>query len=343
MKFLFFGGLWPELKAGLEELGHEACDLRGDGESLFAIDWADVLRQKGLFEGSAELLRRVRLLAPNVIVVFKGFFLPQVRLLPEVVEEFKRQISPRPCLVYWSLDDPYFLETFILSGNLPGHVDPYDIILTCCEGSIPQYNYQLNKGVVHVLYPAFDALLWGAGASESERDQYDFGIVGSVYTKPLNRVALLRAIAARGFSVRVWGPQDQWQGSLSAEEMSAWYGGWLQVSEVVRRGYDLAKVCFNSHITSGYKYLNSRCFEVMGSGNCLLCDEVPGLRDALPWPEAYETYSGLEDAARKAEELIRDEARRKAMASCAREHVLDSHTYKHRARQLVEIVESFWR
>ena len=81
----------------------------------------------------------------------------------------------------------------------------------------------------------------------------------------------------------------------------------------------------------------TRVFEAAGCGACLITDAWEGIEMFLsPGREVLTASSGAEVAAIVAE-LTHDRAR--AIGEAARRHVLAEHTYKHRARQVTELLD----
>lgn len=86
---------------------------------------------------------------------------------------------------------------------------------------------------------------------------------------------------------------------------------------------------------------SSRPFELASLGACMVCNPYEGIETWFePDKELIVVHSEAEAVERISWLLRHDEARRK-MGQAARERFLKEHTFRHRARQLVKIIESY--
>ena len=92
---------------------------------------------------------------------------------------------------------------------------------------------------------------------------------------------------------------------------------------------------------SVYASSSSRPFELAALGACIVANPYAGF-DAWfePGTEALVVHSA-EEALACYKELLADERRREAIGKAARQRVLKQHTFRHRARELVEIVKQY--
>lgn len=77
--------------------------------------------------------------------------------------------------------------------------------------------------------------------------------------------------------------------------------------------------------------INSRTFEAMACGACVISNEVPGLKTLFG--ESIITYGESEDLNRIIAQMLADNTRRKEIGALARKIILQSHTYRHRAKE----------
>jgi glycosyltransferase involved in cell wall biosynthesis len=75
--------------------------------------------------------------------------------------------------------------------------------------------------------------------------------------------------------------------------------------------------------------INSRTFEAMACGACVLSNEIPGLRAFFQ--DSIVTYKDAEDFDRKVHWLLHDDHARKTIGAGARKKILSHHTWDHRA------------
>ena len=101
--------------------------------------------------------------------------------------------------------------------------------------------------------------------------------------------------------------------------------------------YGRAKVVFNYSVRSE---VNIRYFEAMGAGAVLVTDRAPretgveqlfSSEDFLEYHDDASMFSAIDS-------VLGDEHKRERMGSRAQKHVLASHTYRHRAAKIVEIL-----
>ena len=86
---------------------------------------------------------------------------------------------------------------------------------------------------------------------------------------------------------------------------------------------------------------SSRPFELASLGACMVCNPYEGIETWFePEKELIVVHSAEEAIERYRWLLSHDEARRK-MGQAARERFLKEHTFRHRARQLVRIIEGY--
>ncbi|MEP0763445.1 MAG: glycosyltransferase, partial [Chloroflexota bacterium] len=86
---------------------------------------------------------------------------------------------------------------------------------------------------------------------------------------------------------------------------------------------------------------SSRPFELASLGACMVCNPYEGIETWFePEKELIVVHSAEEAIERYTWLLAHDEARR-AMGQAARERFLKEHTFRHRARQLVGIIQGY--
>jgi hypothetical protein len=92
---------------------------------------------------------------------------------------------------------------------------------------------------------------------------------------------------------------------------------------------------------SVYASSSSRPFELSSMGCCIVANPYAGLEEWFePGKELFVVGSG-EEAIDRYRYLLAHETERLAVGAAARERVLKEHTFQHRARQLVKIIEGY--
>ncbi len=92
---------------------------------------------------------------------------------------------------------------------------------------------------------------------------------------------------------------------------------------------------------SVYASSSSRPFELSAMGCCIVANPYEGIEEWFePGKELFVVHS-RDEAIDRYRYLLSHEAERQAVGHAARERVLKEHTFQHRARQLVEIIDGY--
>jgi len=313
------------LDKALRDIGVVPMTLADTGQ-----DWEEVYRgaQKPL-HAERQIVERGRAMRPDVVVVFKGYRSGH-QLRPEVIQQFKPAKT-----VFWSMDDPWFLDRFTKPR---GHAKGYDQVWTCATSAVPAYR-AMGIPAVHMVYPAFDEVMWrDEGVPEDQKD-WDVSWVGSSYRGALDKTGLVDraevavALDRAGMKVGVWGP-PAWK-ETPARHL---YQGRVGVNRV-HGLYCRTRVNLNSHIRpEADGYLNSRCFELLGCGAFMLTDKVPGMERTFDLAKHCVTYRSQAELIVKAKYYVRAAEERAEIAAAGKAHVLAHHTYKERAVEIVRLL-----
>ncbi len=82
-----------------------------------------------------------------------------------------------------------------------------------------------------------------------------------------------------------------------------------------------------------------RPFELAAMGCCIVSNPHDGIEDWFELDRDVRVVHSAEEAAAAYRELLGDDARRHAMGQSARQRVLEQHTHRHRAREIVDFIE----
>jgi spore maturation protein CgeB len=138
--------------------------------------------------------------------------------------------------------------------------------------------------------------------------------------------------------LRVFGPKS-WLTVLSAEYRNR-YGGSVPF-ENAADAYASADLCLNLHSFQCPTCLNSRDFDVVMAGGCLLADWVEDYDRGFFAPELeVALFRSDEELLEKAQSLLSDPDRRESMKAAARQRLLAEHTYAHRADVIIRALGS---
>ena len=153
----------------------------------------------------------------------------------------------------------------------------------------------------------------------------------------LERRAVLQALLRVSTSFRIFGPHT-WK---SWPDFESYYGGYLDDQADMRRVYQ--STCVNLH-SSGLG-MHFRVLDCMASGGVVLVNESPrqsqpgGLAQHFEPGGHYVPYPAgkVDEVAR---ELLLDEPRRKKIAQAAANEVRAKHTWIHRVKQILSVLEA---
>jgi glycosyltransferase involved in cell wall biosynthesis len=107
----------------------------------------------------------------------------------------------------------------------------------------------------------------------------------------------------------------------------------------VGRWYRSAEIVLNDHWEEMRQWglVSNRVFDVLACGGCVVSDELPGLTELLDG--AVPTFSTTEELGATVRRLLADPEERAERVARGQRVVLAEHTWQHRARQLVQLVE----
>lgn len=220
---------------------------------------------------------------------FLFWWQPKNSIWTDLLHSIRGQIP----LVGHSIDDPYIQD----SPNCPiDLLRQFDLMLTCCEGSIDWYNQHDIRATVGFTPCDADR----HGRAQPKHDYYaDFCFTAtniypmSDFPKQLvDRCEMVREAAKIGI-VKLFGPCDgrrnDWldkaHGGFTVEEMAEYVdlecGGFLNHEETAS-AFASSRFTLNTHVRpDGYAYINRRVIEAMACGSCVVTDRVVGMETYL--------------------------------------------------------------
>ena len=167
-----------------------------------------------------------------------------------------------------------------------------------------------------------DVLFYGHG--REYRDQW----IDAMITEPSKKIGYAR-FAVRGTKL----------GDLGRAEMLP-YLSFSKLREYACRSKINLCITRRAH-ASVYASSSSRPFELSGMGCCIVANPYEGIEEWFePGKELFIVHS-QDEAIERYRYLLSHEAERQAVGQAARERVLKEHTFQHRARQLVGIMQGY--
>jgi spore maturation protein CgeB len=247
---------------------------------------------------------------------------------------------PGAMTVYWDVDAPATLDAMAADArhHLRRMIPRYDLVLTYGGGDpvvrayeqagarmcVPVYN-AVDPETHHPVPPreqyACDLSFLGNRLPDREARVEEF-FLGAAALQPGRRFLM----GGAGWDDKPMSSNVRLVGHVGTEAHNAFFCSGLATLNINRDS--MARYGFSPP---------TRVFEAAGCGACLITDAWEGIEMFLaPGREVLTASSGAEVAAIVAE-LTPDRAR--AIGEAARRHVLAEHTYKHRARQVTELLD----
>ncbi len=160
------------------------------------------------------------------------------------------------------------------------------------------------------------------------------------FTNSYKRERYIRALLDSGLII--YGP-DSWLEFLG-DKYADRFRGWLGYEDLAD-AYASAQICINIHSLQCPTCLNSRDFDVLSAGGCLVTDEVEDLHAGYLQPDHdLKMYSSPEELAHTVQELLDNEPLREALREQGNQTVQTRHLPQHRAQVILEALQSKgWR
>ena len=92
---------------------------------------------------------------------------------------------------------------------------------------------------------------------------------------------------------------------------------------------------------SVYASSSSRPFELGAMGACIVTNPYEGIEEWFEPDKELIVVRSAEEATDRYKYLLKNESARIAMSSAARERVLKQHTFRHRARELIDVIKQY--
>src|SRR5262245_56198886 len=342
MRILFSGAFNPafealpeSLVAALRSLGHgvDVFDHRAFLLPGRLRDRAPLLDRWDRRRLNAALLRRVRSLRPDQLVVNQGMTL-EARTVRQVREagvrtvdwfsdypaEFERGLEAAPAYDAFHVASSWAAARHREAGHANAHWLPF--------GCDP---------IAREVAPAADGFAPGAPPSPAQLTRWPthrIVMVGSHYPE---RQILLRHL--RGLPVDVWGPG--WERAAADPHVAPMIRGGGLRPEAWRALYAGAAAVLNIHygafapsFVSG-DMANTRVFEIPACGALQIVDRQRDILRLFREEEEFLGFGSGEEMRARVEQVLEDPYAFRGIAGAGRRTVLSEHTYADRARVLL--------
>jgi spore maturation protein CgeB len=211
----------------------------------------------------------------------------------------------------------------------------YNLMISQLSATV---NYFRRLGVrAEVNHLAFDPAILGALPAAPAMD-IDLSFVGTVSADHRQRIALLEAVAER-YDLKLFGNPPRTLPASSPLHRCFQHEVWgADMYQALRR----SRITLNSHIDmAGREAGNVRLFEATGVGAFLLTDFKDNLHTLFDPHREIAVWYSIDDCMAKIAQYLTDDGSRAMIATAGQNRTMATHTYRQRAREIMEIVERF--
>ena len=261
------------------------------------------------------LLAQIRRLRPDVVYV------QDINLLPPALS---KEIRRNTGLLVGEIASPLPPKSFLLA---------YDLIVSALPTIVDTAR---SWGIASEWIPLGFDERWAVAGPASARP-IDALFVGSFSRLQPQTIPLLQAVAAKVPGLRIYGPAEvgvMERAGLAENYVEPAWG--RDMFELLGR----SKLVVNRHgAIAGEFAVNMRMYETTGAGAALITEQKSNLADLFEPGVEVITYDGIQDAATQAAALLADPDRLDRVAAAGQARTLGSHSYRHRAQQLAELLQ----
>lgn len=236
--------------------------------------------------------------------------------------------------MYWATEDPRWTEECSLKC-----IEIYkpDAVMTIHPDSVKKYR-ELGLPAGHLDFgcnPEFNKY-----EPPSSKYDYDVALVGiggkawRSYRKDSVQI-LLRPLVERGYNLAIWGKRwDRFNEKLMGFKLPKHMLKGELPYEETNKVYNSAKIIIG--LQNYQTMLTSRTFEVMGSGGFLLTVPTQAVNNLFVNNVHLACSSSPEETVELVNHFLKDTAARQEIARNGQLEVYLKHTYKERARQILD-------
>ncbi|HVO67120.1 MAG TPA: glycosyltransferase [Syntrophales bacterium] len=274
----------------------------------------------------------------SIAKAFKPSFLFVVKgdtIFPETIRYLKKELGIA-CISYqW--DDPFYSFPGATGGhdyrtyNFKNGMNHYDHIFVYDKHYVEEIR---GMGMDHVSYlplAADDELFKKADVTSEEQARYGYDVcfVGMPFK---NRIDILNSL--NGFNVGVFG--DFWERHV--DEINGNYYKGKASGETVRKIYCASKIVLNiNHPQSKYG-VNTRTFEIPSCEAFGIFDYINGIEDLFKIGEEIVCYRDIEELKALIHHYLANQQERSSIAEKGFRRVMQEHTWVHRVKRVIDIV-----
>ena len=209
-----------------------------------------------------------------------------------------------------------------------GECENYDCVLFASKRLADAFASRLKTRAGVLLQAADEVVLSRGGKPTGEPDLLFVANSRGVYRQ------ILRDLLPTEFDLAIYG--QCWEDMPAESYVRARGADHDKLGDL----YHNAKIVLNDHWDDMRQWgiVSNRCFDVLAAGGFVLSDYLPELTDIFG--DTVVTYRTREDLREKVRHYLEHPEERRALSEKGRQIVLSAHTFRHRMRQLHEILLS---
>jgi len=320
-----FDSLEYHLGDSLRHLGHEfaSFDLTlAGGKGKTAHYWLRRFSDSYDRKKATEVAHRILDYKPDVVMGVYRY------IHPLTIEIIKKK-SPSTIAIHFNPDQMVTLEQQQIIAS------PYDYYFTK-DPFMQRFMKDMAGLNAHYLPESFNQRVHIAPQADRSIMEKEVGIevlvFGSMYPY---RLRIVDQLIKAGVKVSLLGSQSRFFNSAFSNIFN----------HVEIRGEGKSKILFGSKIVLNcFHYaevegVNCKYFEINGIGGFQLCDYRPILKEYSPVAPGRYSYSTIDQAIELIRYYLPKPEERFEIAEIQRKHFLDNHTYDHRIKSIIEIIQ----
>jgi len=267
----------------------------------------------------------VKKFSPDFILVIKGESISA----KTVVYIRKKMKVP---IVNWFPDDPQFFS--FISRYL---YSAYDYYFSSSFMTVEKLKKKGFKRVEYIAFACDPEVHKFVNLTKEEKIKYnaDINFMGTFYFERLKYIKTLK-----NYDLKLWG--KWWPLFVKLYGLQEKYQGRGIYYKDFVKAFAAAKIVLNIHLPAmkyGGMKSNLRNFEAAGSKSFILCDNTVGIEDLFKPGKEIEIYNNKYELHEKINYYLKNPKKRQEIAENAQKRCYKEHTYKHRAKQILEILK----
>jgi hypothetical protein len=274
-----------------------------------------------IHKSNREMVLEVIKKKPDILIV-----IGQNRVLPSALAQI-RAMSSILTVFIWP-------DTLLnLKTNLMVSLPLFNLICTYSQSNLPVFK-KLGGQTVSWLPLGADPHMHPV-LPQNDTFKCDVAFIGQ--WRPERELALATLFRdLPDISIKIWGP-DWKRRTKNNKIKGAWQKRSLYGQEFAQASIS-AKLCLNIIDDTNFPAANMRFFEIPCAGGLQVCSPCPEMENIFIQGETVFYYKSLEELPELVRNLLLDEPLRNKVALKANHLVLNEHSYFHRAKQILSLL-----